>query len=178
MRKMLWVFVAVIFCGSLLCAAKVHAEESGASTAPGLKKEELAADKEAIKAQKAEMKTHAQAARTEGKSLKKQIKEAEAAGDTAKVKELQAQLQTIYKENAQERHQDRKELGDAKKELRKERVDRNNNGVVDRKEKKMAGKRDKDNNPPGSKGGPGTNWENPPGPKGGPGASPDRKKGR
>ncbi|MDP6734595.1 MAG: hypothetical protein QF877_17975 [Gammaproteobacteria bacterium] len=32
---------------------------------------------------------------------------------------------------------------------------------------------DRDNNPPGPKGGPGTNWENPPGPKGGPGVSPD-----
>jgi hypothetical protein len=33
---------------------------------------------------------------------------------------------------------------------------------------------DHDNNPPGPRGGPGTNWENPPGPAGGPGASPDR----
>ncbi len=33
---------------------------------------------------------------------------------------------------------------------------------------------DRDGNPPGPVGGPGTNWENPPGPKGGPGASPDR----
>lgn len=32
---------------------------------------------------------------------------------------------------------------------------------------------DRDNNPPGPRGGPGTNWENPPGPRGGPGASPD-----
>lgn len=35
--------------------------------------------------------------------------------------------------------------------------------------------RDRDNNPPGAAGGPGTNWENPPGPVGGPGASPDRR---
>ncbi|MDB5972644.1 MAG: hypothetical protein JWQ90_5094 [Hydrocarboniphaga sp.] len=34
--------------------------------------------------------------------------------------------------------------------------------------------RDRDDNPPGPAGGPGTNWENPPGEKGGPGASPDR----
>ena len=34
---------------------------------------------------------------------------------------------------------------------------------------------DRDNNPPGPRGGPGTNWENPPGPRGGPGASPDPK---
>ena len=31
---------------------------------------------------------------------------------------------------------------------------------------------DRDNNPPGPAGGPGTNWENPPGWRGGPGASP------
>jgi hypothetical protein len=33
---------------------------------------------------------------------------------------------------------------------------------------------DNDNNPPGPRGGPGTNWENPPGSRGGPGASPNR----
>jgi len=32
---------------------------------------------------------------------------------------------------------------------------------------------DRDHNPPGRVGGPGTNWENPPGWRGGPGASPD-----
>ena len=32
---------------------------------------------------------------------------------------------------------------------------------------------DRDGNPPGPAGGPGTNWENPPGWRGGPGASPD-----
>jgi hypothetical protein len=35
---------------------------------------------------------------------------------------------------------------------------------------------DRDNNPPGPAGGPGTNWENPPGPAGGPGTSPDRRR--
>jgi hypothetical protein len=37
-----------------------------------------------------------------------------------------------------------------------------------------ANAKDRDNNPPGRAGGPGTNWENPPGPRGGPGASPNR----
>jgi hypothetical protein len=37
-----------------------------------------------------------------------------------------------------------------------------------------ASARDRDGNPPGPAGGPGTNWENPRGPAGGPGASPDR----
>jgi len=34
---------------------------------------------------------------------------------------------------------------------------------------------DRDDNPPGARGGAGTNWENPPGPRGGPGASPHRR---
>jgi hypothetical protein len=38
-----------------------------------------------------------------------------------------------------------------------------------------AAARDRDGNPPGPVGGPGTNWENPRGPAGGPGASPDRR---
>ncbi len=38
---------------------------------------------------------------------------------------------------------------------------------------RRADRMDRDNNPPGRRGGPGTNWENPPGPQGGPGASPD-----
>lgn len=35
--------------------------------------------------------------------------------------------------------------------------------------------KDRDNNPPGKRGGPGTNWENPAGPAGGPGASPNAR---
>jgi hypothetical protein len=58
----------------------------------------------------------------------------------------------------------------------KKKADVNKDGVVDKVEmdqwKKKHG--DKDNNPPGPKGGPGTNWENKPGPQDGPGASPDR----
>ena len=38
--------------------------------------------------------------------------------------------------------------------------------------------RDWDNNPPGPRGGPGTNWENPPGPVGGPGTSPNARPGK
>ena len=39
----------------------------------------------------------------------------------------------------------------------------------------LAQRHDHDGNPPGPRGGPGTNWENPPGWRGGPGASPDRR---
>jgi hypothetical protein len=38
--------------------------------------------------------------------------------------------------------------------------------------------RDRDDNPPGLRGGRGTNWENPAGPRGGSGASPDRDRRR
>lgn len=38
--------------------------------------------------------------------------------------------------------------------------------------------RDRDDNPPGLRGGRGTNWENPADPRGGPGASPDRDRRR
>ena len=41
-------------------------------------------------------------------------------------------------------------------------------------ERRASKRHDRDNNPPGKVGGPGTNWENPPGPAGGPGASPDQ----
>ena len=54
-------------------------------------------------------------------------------------------------------------------------ADTNHDGIVDKVEIEQWRKlhRDKDNNPPGPVGGPGTNWENPPGPQGGPGASPN-----
>lgn len=60
-------------------------------------------------------------------------------------------------------------------------ADKDHDGVVEKAEARQWKKRhhrrhDNDNNPPGPRGGRGTNWENPPGPRGGPGASPDRRK--
>jgi len=59
-----------------------------------------------------------------------------------------------------------------------QKADANKDGVVNNVEiqqwKEVRG--DRDNNPPGTAGGPGTNWENPPGKAGGPGASPNRKR--
>jgi hypothetical protein len=66
----------------------------------------------------------------------------------------------------------------------KKRFDANGDGVLDTAEKEAAHDywrtrhpsfKDRDGNPPGPRGGPGTNWENRPGPAGGPGASPDRR---
>jgi hypothetical protein len=73
---------------------------------------------------------------------------------------------------------DAKLLGN-REELRGRREDRGGRreGVVDRRRGPRGHRRDNDNNPPGRKGGPGTNWENSPGPKGGPGASPGRRRG-
>lgn len=67
----------------------------------------------------------------------------------------------------------------------RDRVDLNHDGLIDRREAQYARRTwpylnpppDRDDNPPGPAGGPGTNWENPPGPRGGPGASPDRPPG-
>lgn len=116
MKKMLWVFVAVIFCGSLLGSAKLYAADAATSS-----KDQLAADKAAIKAQKEKMKTDAQAAKAKEKALKDQIQAARTAGDTAKVKELEAQLKSLHKENVHERQQEKKELRDARQKLWKER---------------------------------------------------------
>ena len=86
---------------------------------------------------------------------------------------------------------DKKEYKEAKQERREKflenhpkienRLDRNNDGSVDKKEWRQGKEyrrehngKDRDNNPPGPRGGRGTNWENRPGPAGGPGASPNR----
>jgi hypothetical protein len=120
MKKLLGVFVAMVFFSSVLCVAQGYAEESTSTSTLSLK-EQLEADKAAIQAQKEEMKTNSQAAKSEEKALKEQIRAARASGDTAKVKELQSQLKTTHKENVQERRQDKKEMHGAKKELKKDR---------------------------------------------------------
>ena len=120
MRKMLWIWVVAVFCGSFFCAARVHAEDSSASSTMSLK-DQLEADKAAIKTQKGEIKTNSQTARSEEKSLREQIRAARKAGDTAKVKDLETQLKTLHKSNVQEKQEDKKDLGDAKKELKQDR---------------------------------------------------------
>ncbi len=62
----------------------------------------------------------------------------------------------------------------------KERMDANHDGEIDQTERQDARRqwqqhRDRDNNPPGRRGGRGTNWENRPGPQGGPGTSPNQQ---
>lgn len=79
-----------------------------------------------------------------------------------------------------ERKEAKKEFIEEKREKFKEFADKNDDGKVGPRERAIAKEKferrhDRDNNPPGPRGGKGTNWENPPGPKGGKGASPDRK---
>jgi hypothetical protein len=87
---------------------------------PGTVKQELDADKAAIKAQKAEMKAAGQAARAEEKAIRSQIKEARQSGDTATADSLKAQLKETHKENVSQMKQDKKELGGMKKEMRRD----------------------------------------------------------
>jgi len=130
-------------------------------------KQERIEDRQAINSQKAAIKENASAARQEERQLKEQIRAAQTSGDTATAKSLREQLKSTHQQNLQERKQNRQAIGEAKKEMRQDRRE-----AI--KERILPPRRDRDNNPPGPKGGPGTNWENRPGPQGGPGASPNR----
>lgn len=120
MKKVFCLMVLVAFCLAATGAARLYAEETTTPETTTLK-QELEADKQKIKEQKDEMKANAQAAHTEEKALKGQIKEARKAGDTEKVKELRSQLKTTHQENVKQMKQDKKELHGAKKELWKDR---------------------------------------------------------
>jgi hypothetical protein len=153
-------------------------EESSATTDPATVvvsdttaqtdwKQEFSADKQQIKEQRDSVKTNAEAARSEEKSLRDQIDQAIKAGDPEKAKALREQLKSIHQENVGQKQQDLQGLQESRKEMRSDAQEARQEGV-------LPPKRDRDNNPPGPKGGPGTNWENKPGPQGGPGASPDQ----
>ena len=122
------------------------------------------------------IKSNGQAGRQEEKDLRDQIRQAEQSGDKEAARSLREQLKAMHQENVQQKQEDQQGL----KEARQQKPDANQDGTVDNVERERLKERkrkfDKDNNPPGPKGGEGTNWENKPGPKGGPGASPDRKK--
>ena len=119
MKKMLGMFMAVVFFGTLVGTVNLYAEESSASEGMNLK-EELAADKGAVKAQKETMKENAQTAQGEEKILKEQIKAAKLAGDKEKAKELRAQLKAMHQGNVQQMKGDKATLQVAKKEVRED----------------------------------------------------------
>ena len=134
-------------------------------------KKELAEDKQAIKAQKDEIKSNAETARAEEKNLREQIHQAMESGDKATADSLKEQLRAIHRENVGQMQADKQELGELKSELNSDRQEAENAGVL---LPRLPPRKDNDNNPPGAAGGPGTNWENPPGAAGGPGAGPNR----
>jgi len=160
MKKILAVSGIIIFCFLLAGICQICAAEENASNASW--KQEIMSDKQQIHQQREEMKADTKDAKAEEKALRQQINDAIAAGDTAKAAQLKEQLKSMHHENVQEMKQDKTELKESRKEFNED-VKAKWNSI------------DSDNNPPGPRGGPRTNWENPPGPKGGPGASPDRK---
>ena len=142
--------------------------------------------KQQLKDQKESIKSNSQASRQEEEDLRDRIRQAERAGDKEAVRSLREQLKAMHQENVAQKQQDQQDLKDArqewnadKKAAHKKRLDANQDGTVDNVERERSrGHKpefDDDDNPPGPRGGEGTNWENPPGHQGGPGASPDRK---
>ena len=113
MKKVLWMFAAVLFLGGLPGTARVYAEVATGSSVTSL-------DQQKIQEEKQKIKTDAQTAKTEEKDLRAQIKQAKAAGDKQKVAELEKQLKTTHQANVQQRKEDKKGLQGAKKELRKD----------------------------------------------------------
>lgn len=147
-------FFSFLMCLLLWGAFPVAAEEapvtSDAVSTLGAEgwKAQTEADKKALAAQNQKIKENATAAKSEEKDLHQQIRDAKAAGDEAKAKELRAQLKATHQQNVSEMKQDRKELGAARKELRtdrkearKSRADKNKDGAVDVAEKAKAKKR-------------------------------------
>lgn len=185
-RKTLWFMVVLsMWVGFPAISLLAEEEASESSTAAFTTHREIMSDKEAIRTEKEQMKSNALASKREEKALQEQIKQAIRSGDKQTAESLKAQLKAMHQENVQLKQQDKQDLKEARQELRSDkkearidRMDKNNDGTVDQTERvkyeQLRGKRDKDNNPPGAAGGPGTNWENPPGAKGGPGASPNR----
>lgn len=146
MKQILSLVLCFLVCGAL----PLRAEDTSTLTAAGTEgwKSGLEADKAKIAEEKLQIKTNATAARAEEKDLHQQIRDAQAAGDTAKVESLRTQLKATHQENAGQMRQDKQELGAAKKELRtdrkeawKGRADRNKDGKVDRVERNQAKKR-------------------------------------
>ena len=181
---MLLVFSVIVFCCFLSGAYPVFAEgetdssiqqteelSSVAQEGSGSDtdwKQELDSDKQQLQEQRQEISQNAQAAREEEAQLKQQIKAALDSGDTQSAQQLKEELRSVHQANIQEMMQDKKEMQAAKQDLK-------NDFKEARQEGYLQPRKDRDNNPPGAKGGAGTNWENPPGPQGGAGAGPDRR---
>lgn len=166
MKTRVNVFLAVILLVTGLCAAyavNVFAEGED-SSASGQVQGDVSSDKQQIADQRDAMKSNAQAARQEEKNLRDKMHEAYQSGDVETAKSLREELKTTHQENVQQKQQDIQNIKGMRQEFKE----------AHPKRPLPPPGRDLDNNPPGPKGGPGTNWENRPGPQGGPGAGPNR----
>jgi hypothetical protein len=140
---------AGIVCTAVLASFVVcaYAQDDQASEAAEAAewKAQLESDKAAISAQKDEMKSNSEAAKSEEKVLLDQIKAAEQSGDRATARSLRGQLKSTHQDNISEMKSDKAELKESRQTLQSDRkaaktdrVDRNDDGTVDRTEKKAA----------------------------------------
>lgn len=162
MKKIL-VYIGII----ILCIAAAIPIAFAQNETSSTVMEEMAGDRQAIRSEAQDIKEDSSAAKQEEKQLKDQILAAEQSGNMETARKLRERLKAMHRENVQDMQQDKKEMKDARQELRQDIKEA-------RQEGNLPPRRDGGNNPPGPRGGPGTNWENPPGPVGGPGASPNR----
>ncbi len=176
MKTRVSVFLAVVvLCAGLCTAFAVNlfaAEESSSASdavAPEqAQKGEISSDRQQIGEEKDVMKGNAQAARQEEKNLRDKMREAYKSGDRETAKSLKEELKTTHQENVQQKKEGLGKIKEMRQELKSDIKEAHPRPLPHHR-------RDIDNNPPGPRGGTGTNWENRPGPAGGPGASPNRK---
>lgn len=118
MKKGLMLCIAVLCLFSVFALTARAQEESSSETDW---QRELASDKQAISGQKEEIMRNAQAARGDEQQLKRQIREAVAAGDTPTAESLKSQLNTMHQEHIQEKMEDRGAMKDARQDLKSDR---------------------------------------------------------
>ncbi|MFH1281143.1 MAG: hypothetical protein ABIH91_00265, partial [Candidatus Omnitrophota bacterium] len=181
MRKAIATFCGLFLCFSLFRVGGVFAEvgelvpaeitsevgeEQDASRAEW--KQQIFDDRARIQEQKEEIKGNMAASRDEERQLRQQIGAALQANDLQTANRLKENLRAMHQENMRGMQQDRQNIQADRQVLKNDLQEARQAGV-------LPPRVDRDNNPPGPKGGAGTNWENKPGPRGGAGASPDRK---
>ncbi|MDO8535763.1 MAG: hypothetical protein Q7S30_01950 [Candidatus Omnitrophota bacterium] len=115
MRQVKALSFIVIVCILYFSCAIASAEDGESGW-----KSELKTDKQEIASEKQEMKEDAGEARAEEKQLRSEMVEAESSGDKAKAAKIREQLKDMHAKNIQEMRQDKRELKDAKKEMRRD----------------------------------------------------------
>jgi len=103
-------------------AGAVFAQESAnvtdtTNSTTGNLREEIRADREALKAEMTEIKTNAEAARSEEKTLREQLKNAIVANDTTTAAGLKETLKQTHGENVAQKQADLQNLKESRKEL-------------------------------------------------------------